>query len=150
VMIKLSTWNICLGLKNKKDYIYQVIDEKEIDVCLLQEVEIDKDYDANLLTKGQFKIEVEKNKVKARVAILIKDNVEYVRRRDLEGEDLGIVIIDLIGINKFRVINLYRSFNPNNNMPPLQFFNSQLQLINEAVLSANDRKIIIAGDFKSR
>ena len=146
-MIKLSTWNICLGLKNKKDYIYQVIDEKEIDVCLLQEVEIDKDYDANLLTKGQFKIEVEKNKVKARVAILIKDNVEYVRRRDLEGEDLGIVIVDLIGINKFRVINLYRSFNPNNNMSPLQFINSQLQLINDAVLSANDRKIIIAGDF---
>ena len=117
-MIKLSTWNICLGLKNKKDYIYQVIDEKGIDVCLLQEVEIDKDYDANLLTKGQFKIEVEKNKVKARVAILIKDNIDYERRRDLEAEDLGIVIIDLNGINKFRVINLYRSFNPNNNMPP--------------------------------
>ena len=75
-MIKLSTWNICLGLKNKKDYIYQVIDKKEIDVCLLQEVEIDKDYDANLLTNGQFKIEVEKNKIKARAAILIKDNIE--------------------------------------------------------------------------
>ena len=117
-MIKLSTWNICLGLKNKKDYVYQVINKKEIDVCLLQEVEIDKDFDANLLTKGQFKIEVEKNKIKARVAILIKDNIEYERRRDLEGEDLGIVIIDLTGANKFRIINIYRSFNPNNNMPP--------------------------------
>ena len=61
---------------------------------------------------------MEKNKIKARVAILIKDNIKYEKRRDLEGEDLGIVIINLTGANKFRIINIYRSFNPNNNMPP--------------------------------
>ena len=43
----IATWNICLGLKNKKEYVYDVIKEKKIDICLLQEVEIPVDYDTN-------------------------------------------------------------------------------------------------------
>ena len=31
-MLKLATWNFCLGLKNKKDYVSSVINEKQIDV----------------------------------------------------------------------------------------------------------------------
>ena len=114
--MKLATWNICLGLKNKKDYIYQVINEKNIDICLLQEVEIEKDFDANLLTSRDHKIEVETNCVKARTAIIIKDNIEYTRKHDIEEDNMGIIINDLTGNAKFRIVNVYRSFNPNNNM----------------------------------
>ena len=70
-MIKLATWNICLGLKNKKDYIYQVICEEKIDICLLQETEILKDYPIELLSAKNFKIEPEKSVLKARTAIII-------------------------------------------------------------------------------
>ena len=125
-MMKLATWNICLGLKNKKDYIYQVINEKNIDICLLQEVEIEKDFDANLLTSRDHKIEVETNCVKARTAVIIKDNIEYTRKHDIEEDNMGIIIIDLTGNAKFRIVNVYRSFNPNNNMSPIQFFESQI------------------------
>ena len=145
--IKLASWNVCLGLKNKKETVYEEIKERNIDICLLQEVEILKDYDKDLLTSKDYNIEVEINETKARSAIIIKDNIEYERRPDLEEMNLGIIIIDLIGHYRYRVINIYRSFNPSNGMTPLQFFEVQLSIIKKSIETANNMKIIISGDF---
>ena len=147
MMIKIATWNVCLGLKNKKEVIYNEIREKNIDICLLQEVEIANDYNSNLLTSKNYKIEVEDNETKARSAIIIKDNLEYQRRTDLEVTNMGIVVIDLLGCNQYRLVNIYRSFNPSNGMTPMRFFDDQLSIIKRAVLTANNKKIIISGDF---
>ena len=43
--IKLATWNICLGLANKKDLVSSIIMENEIDICVLQEIDIVKGFD---------------------------------------------------------------------------------------------------------
>ena len=129
-----------MGLKNKKEVIYQEIRDKNIDICLLQEVEITKDYNSNLLTSKNYKIEVEDNEIKARCAIIIKDNLEYTRRSDLEDINMGIVIVDLLGCNQYRLVNIYRSFNPSNGMTPVQFFKAQLVILKRAVLTANRKK----------
>ena len=71
-MIKISTWNICLGLKNKKDYIYDTLRDNNIDICALQEVEIDKNSTQSLMGDRDYKIEIEKSTGKARSAIAIK------------------------------------------------------------------------------
>ena len=147
MVIKIASWNVCLGLKNKKEVIYQEIRDKNIDICLLQEVEITKDYNANLLTSKNYKIEVEDNEIKARCAIIIKDNLEYARRSDLEDINMGIVIVDILGCNQYRLVNIYRSFNPSNGMTPIQFFKAQLSIVKRAVLTANNKKILISGDF---
>ena len=76
-MIKIATWNLCLGLKKKKDYVYDTIRKEKIDICMLQEVEINKDYPINILTAKDFKIEIEKSDIKARVALIINNDVEY-------------------------------------------------------------------------
>ena len=144
-MIKIATWNVCLGLKNKKDYIYDVITQKEINICLLQEAEIEANYDTNLLTHKDFKIEVEKNKKKARVATIIKNNIEYVRRTDLEIEDFGIIIIDIKIPYTYRIVNVYRSFNPQNGLTPLNFFETQLQIIKTASEDLKGIQLIITG-----
>ena len=60
MMIKFASWNLCLGIKNKKDYVYDTIRREKIDICLLQEVEIKKDYPAELLSSSDYKIEIEK------------------------------------------------------------------------------------------
>ena len=145
--MKVATWNICLGMKNKKDYIYQVMKEKEIDICLLQEVELEKDYDVNLLTDKEYRVEVETNNIKSRTAILIKDNIEYVRQSVLEDVNSGIVIIDVLGIMQYRVINIYRSFNPPNNISAKQFFEKQIDLLRTAITSIGNKKLIFRGDF---
>ena len=146
--MKIATWNICLRLKNKKDYVYQVIKENKIDICLLQEVEIEKLYDTNLLSNKDYKLEVETNTIKARTAIAIHEKIQYKRQSTLEGENTGIVIIDTSGHFEYRIINLYRSFNPPLNFTPRQFFEQQLDIIRTAINSKGNKKIILAGDFK--
>ena len=82
-MMIIATWNICLGLKNKKEYVYDVIKEKKIDICLLQEVEIPVDYDTNLLSHREYRIETETNCIKSRTAIIINENIQYERQKTL-------------------------------------------------------------------
>ena len=109
-MIKLSSWNLCLGLKKK--YVYETLNGENIDICLLQEVEIQTDYPSELLSSKNYKIEIEKSSHKARCAIAIKKTINYTRREDLEGLDLSIVVIDIDSSRNYRIINFYRLFNP--------------------------------------
>ena len=146
-MMKIATWNLCLGLTNKKDYVYKTLNEEKIDICLLQEVEIENDYPIQLLTSRNFKIEVEKNTKKARSAIAIRDNIEYKRRLDLEEIDSGLVVIDINSTRNYRIINLYRQFAPRNNLTQTEHFSLQLRNIELLLQNLNGRKIIIAGDF---
>ena len=55
-MIKIATWNLCLGLSNKKDYVYETLNSDSIDICLFQEVEIDKNVDIKNLTSKNYRL----------------------------------------------------------------------------------------------
>ena len=73
----VATWNVCLGLQNKKDYVVETLRKENIDICMLQDAEIKKDYPVNILSSVDYKIEVEKFTLKARCAALIKNNIHY-------------------------------------------------------------------------
>ena len=45
----VKTWNLCLGLENKKDYVSSVINDKQIAICCLQEVELESSYPMDIL-----------------------------------------------------------------------------------------------------
>ena len=147
MMLNVATWNVCLGLKNKKDYIYETLSSKNIDICALQEINLQKDYPEQLLTNKDFKIEIELNTRKARSAILINNRVNYQRRHDLEVNDSHIVIIDVNSSPNYRIINIYRSFNPPNSLSQKTAFKNQLQIIKLAIESAQNREILVLGDF---
>ena len=132
-MIKVATWNICLGLKNKKDYVYETLKLNQIDICAIQEVEILKDYPENLLTEKNYIIEIELFTVKARTAFIIKCDTNYQRRVDLEQADTSVIIIDVNLGHNYRIINVYRSFNPPNGQSQTEAFKNQLQIIKNIV-----------------
>ena len=94
-MINFGTWNVCLGLKSKKDYVKEKIKELNIDICCIQECEIKKDYNKDILSFKNYNIEVENNSTKSRCCTYIRDNIQYKRREDLEGIDNNIVILQL-------------------------------------------------------
>ena len=96
----------------------------------MQEVEVRINLDPKLLTLKNFQFELEKNSLKARTAIYISNEVRYRRLKNLEGTDSHIVIIDTEGIKIVkRIINVYRSFNPQNNVSARAKFLYQLQHI---------------------
>ena len=145
--VKIASWNLCLGLKKKKEYVLNTLRQEKIDICLLQEVDIPRDYPTNILSSKDYKLEVEKSTVKSRCAILIKNNIDYTRREDLESIDLSLCVIDVNGSENWRIINCYRLFNPPNNQSQSEHFALQLERINDILSNPNGRKIIIAGDF---
>ena len=124
-MIKVATWNICLGLKNKKDYVYEKLIQEKIDICALQEVEVVKTCPHSLLTSKDYTIEIEQTGTKARNAFVINKRINYTRRFDLEANDSSIVIIDVDMVSKYRLINIYRSFNPPNGVTQKNAFDGQ-------------------------
>ena len=127
--------------------MYQTLNQENVDICLLQEVEITKDYPTQLLSNRNYKLEIEAITSKARCAIAIKNNIDYTRRNDLEDEDLGLMVIDVNSARNFRIVNVYRQFNPPNNITQKDHFELQLQKINNLCNNLNGRKILIAGDF---
>ena len=145
--LKVATWNVCLGLKNKKDYVARMIRENDIDVCGIQECEIDKDFPPSVLAFKDYNIEIEENIEKARVCMYIKQNINYKRRKDLEGENLHLVVIDIESSKNYRIVNIYRSFQNNNELTQRERFCEQIIKIKTAVESSNNTSVIIMGDF---
>ena len=140
---KIATWNLCLGLQGKKLLVKEEILKNKIDICCMQETEIPHDYPTNILTFPGFQLEVEENDLKARVAIYVADGLKYTRKLNLEGKNSNMIVIDVEMKKSLRIINVYRSFNPQNNVNPRTKFNYQLDLIKNA-LTPNT---ILLGDF---
>ena len=95
----------------------------------MQETEINANLDHNLLSFPGYNIETENNSINSRTAIYISSKIYYQRRKELEGEDSNLVIIDILGDVNRRLINLYRSFSPQNNVSQRAKFGYQLDLI---------------------
>ena len=150
-VLRIGTLNLCLGLKFKKDLVRNILLENEIDILLMQETEVEKDFDCELLNIPGYSLECETNDVKRRVGTYVKNTIKYTRRFELEGENNHLLIIDVEnGIKtKKRLINIYRSFNPVG-LSERDLFTRQLDLIK---LAFNNDSALIGDlnlDYKKR
>ena len=126
---KIATLNLCLGLKNKKESIKRIIIENKIDICCLQETDLESDYPTDILTFKGYSFETEINSHKSRCGIYISNTTTYTRRQDLEGKDSHLVIIDINDQLKTRIINIYRSFNPPHGHTQRNLFENQIKIL---------------------
>ena len=60
-------------------------------------VEIESDFDGNLLMINGYQLEIEKNTVKSRSGIFVSNDISYSRNVILEGINSHLVIIDIEG-----------------------------------------------------
>ena len=124
---KIGTLNLCLGLINKKLLVKNLIITENIDILCMQEIDVKNDYNIRLLTLPGMNLEIEDNTVKARTGIYITSKINYTRRKDLEGRDSNLIIVDVTGSSFNRIINVYRNFNPQGGVPARVKFNYQLE-----------------------
>ena len=138
-ILKIATLNLYLGLKFKKDLIKNILLENEIDILLMQETEIEKDFDCELLNIPGYCFEFEANDTKRRVGAYISNSIKYKRCLDLEGTNNHLLIIDVENGAKIkkRLINIYRSFNPVT-CSERDLFTRQLNLIKSAFNNNSD------------
>ena len=102
--ITIGTWNLCLGLPNKKDIVIDILDLNKVDICCLQETEISNGFPENILSCGGYKLELEINSSKKRAGIYLRNDLKYKRRNDFEKEDFHIVIVDVYTCIKICII----------------------------------------------
>ena len=141
--LKIGTWNLCLGLGNKKDTVTRCLNELNIGICCLQETEVTNDMQENLLNCGNYNIELEDNTVKKRAGIYIRSDINYIRRNDLEEQDSHIVIIDVVTVIPIRIVCIYRSFRPQGGSSPESLFVAQLRILSKVLV----KNCFILGDF---
>ena len=127
--LKIASWNLCLGLQHKKDYVKKLLNDNNIEILNLQETEIPADISTKTLEIPNYSIEVEKSMSKRRVATYISKQVKYKRRFDLEQEGGHMVVIDILGSPQTRIVNLYRPFNPKQNV---KHYSYKLEIINDS------------------
>ena len=101
---KLGTWNLCLGLSNKKDIVTSYLKLNNLDLCCLQETEIPNNFPENFLSTGGYNLELKLNDCKKRAGIYIRCDIKYKRRKDLEIKNHHLVIVDLLCNPIIRVI----------------------------------------------
>ena len=147
-MVKIATWNVCLGLKNKKTYVSNTIEDNKIDICCIQECEIEKNYPSQILTFKNFHLEIENNTIKSRCCTYIRGGLPYVRRDDLEGVDNNLVIVEAtFKTKKFLIINIYRTFSQQGGVTPETRFGIQIDIIKNAIINNKSCTPIVLGDF---
>ena len=113
----------------------------------MQEIDIPVGYDCYLLSFKGYNLITEKNNVKSRTGLYIKNGINYSRRSDLEGLNNGLIIIDVLLKSKYRIFGVYRVFNPPGAITQRQYFSSQIDLIKTAAEECGEMKLIILGDF---
>ena len=84
VNFKIVSWNLCLGLANKKDYETETLHRDNIDLCCMQEIELKTDFNHELLYCRGHSLLVEKNTVKSRCGIYVRSVVKYSRREEVK------------------------------------------------------------------
>ena len=92
--LKIATLNLCLGLKNKKDLVKNILLSNEIDILAMQEIELESTFDANLLSIPGYTLETENTKYKKRVGTYIRTTLKYERMPQLEEVDNNLVIMN--------------------------------------------------------
>ena len=80
------------------------------------------------------------------INMFINKKVSYKRRKDIEPLNGHILIIDIMQSPIIRLITLYRSFRPPDNVSPIDFFKSQLGVIENNCIP----NTIILGDITIR
>ena len=143
VKIRIATWNLCLGLASKKNLVKHYITENKIDICCLQETELDNQINEDLLSFPGYSLEVEQNDLKRRVGMYVRSTVNYRRRTDLEANNRHLIVIDVLGKPEVRIITIYRTFKPQEDIAAREVFNDQLNMI-KANATMN---CVVLGDF---
>ena len=124
--------------------VEKILNEECIDILCLQEVELESNFDENLMRIPGYSLEVENNRNKRRVCIYVTRKLNYKRMANLEGINNHLVIIDVeVNTNESRrVINIYRSFNPHEVSPATSFLN-QLNVCGDSF----NKNTVLIGDF---
>ena len=144
--LKICTWNVCLGARNKLSQIKDLIIENAIDILCLQEVDIESDENLDDYEIGDYSLEAEvvTQPHKRRTMMYISNKILYKRKREAEGGDNHIILIHVLKQNVM-LASLYRTYQLTQHTNHQSAFCDQLAVLEQ--LCTTTSKVLILGDF---
>ena len=80
-IVNIGTLNLCLGLKNKKLEIENLLSHNNISILCMQEVEIETNFDPEMLNIKDYNFELEVNSLKSRTGVYVTKSILYRRMK---------------------------------------------------------------------
>ena len=77
--LNACTWNLCLGLQYKLNYVKEILIKDDIDILCLQETEIEEGFDMNVLKINGYELETDLANNTIRTAVYVKTTLKYER-----------------------------------------------------------------------
>ena len=142
--LRLCTWNVCLGLKYKLNYVKGLLVENSIDILCIQEAEIAADDNKSMLEIPEYNIKLEEVSASntIRTIMYIRSSINYVRHQDLERADAHIILITCQGLG---IASLYRTYKLTGHANHQDAFEEQLVLLSAFFM--HQKNYITLGDF---
>jgi exonuclease III len=146
--IKIATWNVCLGVRNKIALVKKLLIDSEIDILCIQEAEVDADDDLGLLEIKDYNLELEISRdrnTKRRTLMYVNRRIDYERTMEAERAEAHIIIITLKGYGGIGLASIYRTYKLTHKEDHKSALEEQITILN-AFITAHKR-IIILGDI---
>jgi len=145
-LMKICTWNVCLGARCKISIIKELLVKNQIDILCLQEVEImnEEDTDAYEMENYSLEIETVSTPFKKRTLMYIHNTVAYQRMLDVEDSDSHVIAM-FLPKQDICIASVYRTYQLTTKLDHHSAFVDQIGVIEE--LLHRGKKSVILGDF---
>jgi len=77
--INVCTWNLCLGLQYKLNYVKEILIKEDVDILCLQETELEEGLDMSILNINGYELETDLANKTIRSVVYIKTTLNYER-----------------------------------------------------------------------
>jgi hypothetical protein len=142
--LRICTWNVCLGLKYKLNYVKELLLKNAIDILCIQEAEIRADDNISVLEIPEYNIELENvtglNTI--RTVVYIRSSIHYRRHHDLEKSNTHIILMTCQDLG---IASLYRTYKLTENNSHQAAFEEQMGVLSP--FFALHKNYITLGDF---
>jgi exonuclease III len=144
--IKICTWNVCLGIFHKLQFVKTAIEENDIDILCIQEAEVKVEDNVNLLQIQGFSLEIEKTSTtfSRRTIMYIKNHISYERMSHLEKEDAHVICVKLQKYN-ICLASVYRTYKLTHKASHKEAIEEQIGILGALLDTGADT--LIVGDF---
>ena len=144
--INVCTWNLCLGLQYKIDYVKEILFNEDIDILCLQETEVDVDSSLEFLKINGYELETDMSTNTIRSMVYIKNQLIYERLKN-NGKDQNLIILKITQQNlpNLFISAIYRPWKNEGNILQEQAFENQVNEMKRLI--PGNGECIILGDF---
>ena len=142
MVLKIASWNCCLGLKTKIDVVTTILKDYSLDVLYIQEAEIEEDDDLKQCHIQGFNLETSPTykSIKSRSCCYVRTRLKYSRLSQYEKPTIELIVLK---INETIVCGFYRPFKT-------PYHNSAILYVEdtvEAMMNLPNENLVVLGDF---